>query len=243
VSDSWTEASGGTAQSESVMNLAIQKIKEALPLPLLAGEYVKLRRTGKNHLALCLWHSDHQPSLRIYEDHFYCFVCQKHGDIIDFLMQAEGITKAAAFRSLSVRTGIPLDRQAPRTRLQRAYDAEEMQFAEWWFKRQKERLAARLSAYVRLGTEEEADSAGQLWRMFSQSPRSAWRHLALRCATAEDRQQWEQEKLELKEFSTFFLSLANLEPDSSVDEMGVENVALHLGNAVNISSESLGNVA
>lgn len=36
--------------------------------------------------ALCLWHTDRHPSMHVYKDHAYCFVCNKHADAIDIVM-------------------------------------------------------------------------------------------------------------------------------------------------------------
>ena len=39
-----------------------------------------------NHcgMALCPFHNDRHPSLYVADDHYYCFACGEHGDVIDF---------------------------------------------------------------------------------------------------------------------------------------------------------------
>lgn len=188
------------------MNPAIIRIKEAAPLPVIASEYVSLRKSGAQHLTACLWHQDKNPSLRIYADHYFCFVCQSHGDVVDFVARAANVSKGRAIALLSERTGISLDPQAPRpTPRQRRYDADEQAFAEWWWERQREKLARRTSVlneyYASLDDAEEGDvfwqaaeRAGVLSRQVSALDRIGRRVLAERCATAEDRQDWQERK-------------------------------------------------
>lgn len=45
-------------------------------------------------------HGDRTPSLKIYKDSFYCFACQKAGDIFAFLQEYEGISFREAFLEL-----------------------------------------------------------------------------------------------------------------------------------------------
>ena len=35
--------------------------------------------------ALCSFHNDRHPSLYVADDHYYCFACGEHGDVIDFV--------------------------------------------------------------------------------------------------------------------------------------------------------------
>ena len=34
-------------------------------------------------MALCPFHNDRHPSLYVADDHYYCFACGEHGDVID----------------------------------------------------------------------------------------------------------------------------------------------------------------
>ena len=36
-------------------------------------------------MALCPFHNDRHPSLYVADDHYYCFACGEHGDVIDFV--------------------------------------------------------------------------------------------------------------------------------------------------------------
>ena len=45
---------------------------------------------GRNGMACCPFHPDHHPSMKLYDDHFHCFACGAHGDVIDL---ASGLLK------------------------------------------------------------------------------------------------------------------------------------------------------
>ena len=49
---------------------------------------------------LCPFHDDHTPSCHIYNDHFFCFVCEASGDAITWLMEVEGLTYPEAVDTL-----------------------------------------------------------------------------------------------------------------------------------------------
>ena len=46
---------------------------------------VEVNRYG---MALCPFHNDRHPSLYVADDHYYCFACGEHGDVIDFVGKA-----------------------------------------------------------------------------------------------------------------------------------------------------------
>lgn len=57
---------------------------------------------GYDHKALCLWHTEKTPSMHIYDDnHFFCFACGKHGDVIDIVMEKEKVDFKSAVKWLN----------------------------------------------------------------------------------------------------------------------------------------------
>jgi len=49
-----------------------------------------LRRSGKWFMWRCPFHADDDPSFGVADEHFYCFGCEKHGDIVDWLRDFRG---------------------------------------------------------------------------------------------------------------------------------------------------------
>ena len=58
-------------------------VKENVNLREAAELYgIDVNRYGK---ALCPFHNDRNPSLYVADDHYYCFACGEHGDVIAFV--------------------------------------------------------------------------------------------------------------------------------------------------------------
>ncbi len=60
----------------------------------------------RNGMTLCPFHNDTHPSMKLYDDHFYCFACGAHGDVIDLTAQLLGLNFKEAIHRLSVDFGI-----------------------------------------------------------------------------------------------------------------------------------------
>ena len=81
-----------------VGKFSVQAIKEAHDIVDIIGRYTKLRKAGKEYIGKCPFHEERQPSLEVNQDKqlFYCFSCQRKGDLINFIMQIENLdTKQA----------------------------------------------------------------------------------------------------------------------------------------------------
>jgi DNA polymerase len=52
----------------------------------------------------CPFHDDSTPSLQIYDDHYHCFGCGAHGDMIDWLMKVEGMSILDAEKAVTTYT-------------------------------------------------------------------------------------------------------------------------------------------
>ena len=44
----------------------------------------------KGNMINCLFHDDRSPSCKVYQDHIYCFACQKKYDVLDLYQQFTG---------------------------------------------------------------------------------------------------------------------------------------------------------
>ena len=55
-----------------------------------------------NHygMALCPFHNDRNPSLYVADDHYHCFACGEHGDVIDFVSKLFQLSLYDAARKL-----------------------------------------------------------------------------------------------------------------------------------------------
>ena len=71
------------------MNL-FETVKTAVNAREAAQLYgVAVNRCG---MALCPFHNDHHPSLLVADDHYHCFACGAHGDVIDLAANLFGLS-------------------------------------------------------------------------------------------------------------------------------------------------------
>jgi hypothetical protein len=120
----------------------------------------------------------------------FCFTCQAHGDVIDFVAQMEGISKGRALKKLSDRTGIPLDGH-PVSRTQRQYDREEHEYCLWWQRRQVQLLQRQLTVYCQYATEEECGALGVILRQVRATKGQELKALVARVG---NREEWLMDK-------------------------------------------------
>ena len=59
---------------------------------------VEVNRYG---MALCPFHNDRHPSLYVADDHYHCFACGEHGDVIDFVSELFQLSLYDAARKLA----------------------------------------------------------------------------------------------------------------------------------------------
>ena len=73
-------------------------------------EYVPLKQAGRVYKGLCPFHSERTPSFQVDPEKgfFYCFGCQRGGDVFKFLELQESIAFLEAVRLLSQKFGVPL---------------------------------------------------------------------------------------------------------------------------------------
>ncbi len=90
---------------------AKERVRQAVDIVELVGDYLQLRREGRGYKAICPWHDDSRPSLQVNPERqsFKCWVCDIGGDIFSFIMKMEGVEFAEALRLLADKAGIQLE--------------------------------------------------------------------------------------------------------------------------------------
>lgn len=84
--------------------LQIANIKSTVAPADAARQYgLPVQRNG---MALCPFHNDTHPSMKLYDDHFYCFACGAHGDVIDLTSRLLGVSFVEAVHRLEADFGI-----------------------------------------------------------------------------------------------------------------------------------------
>ncbi|MGB9885386.1 MAG: DNA primase [Moorellales bacterium] len=91
----------------------IAEIRSRLDIVSVVGEYVQLRKQGRNYVGLCPFHQEKTPSFTVSPERqlFYCFGCGAGGDVYNFLMRLERLTFAEALQRLAEKAGVSLGRE------------------------------------------------------------------------------------------------------------------------------------
>ncbi len=74
------------------------------------SRYVKLKRVGRDYSGLCPFHKEKSPSFHVSGEKqlFHCFGCGASGNLVQFVMRAEGLDFVEALKLLAERAGIEL---------------------------------------------------------------------------------------------------------------------------------------
>ncbi|WP_448336147.1 DNA primase [Bellilinea sp.] len=101
---------------------AIDEIKARIDIVELVSETVKLRRTGKNYIGFCPFHTNTRtPAFVVFPDSgtWRCFgQCNEGGDVFRFVMKKEGWDFSETLRYLAERAGVTLETPSPQQEAQ-----------------------------------------------------------------------------------------------------------------------------
>ena len=135
----------------------IRRVREASDLVEIASGYVNLQQRGRDFWAVCPFHDDRNPSLKIDPSMqlWHCFGCGKGGDVFAWLKEAEGLEFPEAVRELADRAHIEIaetgGRRGPgrdeKERLMRACE-EAAAFFHMQLMRSKADGASKARAYL-----------------------------------------------------------------------------------------------
>ncbi|MCR4794649.1 MAG: DNA primase [Ruminococcus sp.] len=87
------------------------EVKSLVDVPTAARSYgVEVHR---GNMALCPFHRERHSSCKLYEDHYYCFGCQAHGDVIKLVQELFGLSAIEAVKQLNSDFALGLDVDKP----------------------------------------------------------------------------------------------------------------------------------
>ncbi|MGD9231740.1 MAG: CHC2 zinc finger domain-containing protein, partial [Desulfobacterales bacterium] len=88
----------------------VSEIKNTADIVEVISEVVVLKKTGKNYVGLCPFHSEKTPSFTVSPEKqiFYCFGCAAGGNVFSFLMKHDGMSFPDAAKMLAGRYGLDI---------------------------------------------------------------------------------------------------------------------------------------
>ena len=86
------------------------RIRAAVNIADLVAELTTVKRSGRNHMAVCVFHQEKTPSmsLDVARGLYKCHGCHAAGDIFTFVQETQGLTFPEAMEWLARRAGIQL---------------------------------------------------------------------------------------------------------------------------------------
>jgi DNA primase len=93
----------------------LDELRARLPVSEVVGKRVKLKRAGREWKGLSPFQQEKTPSFTVNDQKgfYHDFSSGKHGDIISFLMETEGVGFAEAVERLASMAGVPLPAATP----------------------------------------------------------------------------------------------------------------------------------
>lgn len=96
---------------------ATTEIKQRLSIEDVVGDYVELKRSGRNLKGLCPFHTENTPSFMVNPEKgiYHCFGCAEGGDHFEFVMKMDGLSFSEALEKLAQKAGVDLAQYSPKS--------------------------------------------------------------------------------------------------------------------------------
>ena len=94
---------------------AVDQVRAQVNLVEVVRQHVMLRKQGREHWGICPFHEESTPSFHVNEQKqsWYCFGCQRGGDVFTFVEDIEKVDFRGALEQLAEFAGIQLPERAP----------------------------------------------------------------------------------------------------------------------------------
>ncbi len=138
------------------MEDAKEEIRARLPVEDVIGQYIELKRAGRNFKGHSPWGTDRTPSFMVSPDKgiWHDFSSNKGGDIFSFIMEMEGCSFREALEKLAQQAGVELRKYSDDDRKfaakkQRCYDILELSTKYYQFLLSKNKAVMEYVFYKR----------------------------------------------------------------------------------------------
>ncbi len=93
-----------------ILEESIELVRNSVNIVDVVGQYVQLRKKGKNFWGVCPFHNEKTPSFSVHAEKqiFHCFGCHAGGNVFKFLMDYKKISYPEAIEELAHDIGIQL---------------------------------------------------------------------------------------------------------------------------------------
>jgi DNA primase len=133
----------------------VEEVRARADIVDVIGEFVALKKSGREFKANCPFHEERTPSFYVVPDKgFYkCFGCGKSGDVFSFVMERQGMDFVEAVKHVAARAGVEVQETSRGREDEDPHRAlyEINAFARDWFRKQllDEKVGERARAYLK----------------------------------------------------------------------------------------------
>lgn len=101
--------------AERIAEEKVNEIRQAVEIVDVIGDYVQLKKQGRNYFGLCPFHGENSPSFSVSPDKqiYHCFGCGAGGNVFSFLMDIDGLSFQEAAVKLAESANIELKLEGP----------------------------------------------------------------------------------------------------------------------------------
>src|ERR671923_1249752 len=92
---------------------SVDRVRQAADIVEIVNPHTDLRRQGDRWVGLCPFHEERTPSFSVnaHDKLYYCFGCERGGDVFRFVQEKEGMEFPEAVELLAERYGVELQRE------------------------------------------------------------------------------------------------------------------------------------
>jgi len=89
----------------------VEEVRARADIVDIVGEFVSLKKSGKDYKALCPFHDEKTPSFYVVpaKGFYNCFGCGASGDVFSFLMEHQGMDFVEAVKHAGRRSGVEVE--------------------------------------------------------------------------------------------------------------------------------------
>ncbi|EMX5392185.1 DNA primase [Listeria innocua] len=133
----------------------IDQVRNQADIVDIIGNYVQLKKQGRNYSGLCPFHGEKTPSFSVSPEKqiFHCFGCGKGGNVFSFLMEHDGLTFVESVKKVADMSHLDVDIELPEERDTSNLPKETSETAKMV---EMHQLTAKLYHYILMETEEGA---------------------------------------------------------------------------------------
>lgn len=89
----------------------VEEVRARADITDIVGEFVSLKKSGKEYKSLCPFHDEKTPSFYVVpsKEFYKCFGCGASGDVFSFLMEHQGMDFVEAVKHAGRRSGVEVE--------------------------------------------------------------------------------------------------------------------------------------